>query len=439
MNLQLLDPFDQDYPDCIESVLSDCEAICTRFNRGGSLLAAGSQKGECYVWDFDTRGVARRLNGHVGKVSSISWSRNGRYLLTSSNDWTCIYWDLLSGHRQETVRFASPVLISQMHPRNNSQFVAVAYLEKPVLIDISSGVAERYILPTEMEANHADGAKGGGGPGAPQTQNHATVACFDRRGTRILIGTAKGYLSILSTATRTVQWMSRITTAAIKHIRFSRKGDHFVVNANDRIIRTFYLEEVNDAEPILQNKFQDLVNRCQWNQCCFSSDGDYVIGGSANKAQHNVYVWEHAAGNLVKILEGPKEGLEDMDWHPIRPIIATVSGWKGLVYIWATRYQENWSAFAPDFKELEENVEYEEREDEFDVVAEEETAKRKQDEEDMEVDVVTVDGAPGVGFESDEEDGLFFIPTRPEEDGEEQQPSVQSESFVREEIEADCT
>ena len=40
----------------------------------------------------------------------------------------------------------------------------------------------------------------------------------------------------------------------------------------------------------------------------------------------------------------------------------------GEIYIWAKDYTENWSAFAPDFKELEENEEYVEREDEFDII-----------------------------------------------------------------------
>lgn len=45
--------------------------------------------------------------------------------------------------------------------------------------------------------------------------------------------------------------------------------------------------------------------------------------------------------------------------------MCSVSG--GVVTIWAHSQVENWSAFAPDFKELDENVEYEEKEGEFDL------------------------------------------------------------------------
>ncbi len=40
-----------------------------------------------------------------------------------------------------------------------------------------------------------------------------------------------------------------------------------------------------------------------------------------------------------------------------------------MVNIWSQTAVELWSAYAPNFKELDENEEYEEREDEFDIVS----------------------------------------------------------------------
>jgi COMPASS component SWD1 len=41
----------------------------------------------------------------------------------------------------------------------------------------------------------------------------------------------------------------------------------------------------------------------------------------------------------------------------------------GSIHLWQRTYPDNWAAFAPGFEELEENVEYDEREDEFDIVS----------------------------------------------------------------------
>ena len=55
-------------------------------------------------------------------------------------------------------------------------------------------------------------------------------------------------------------------------------------------------------------------------------------------------------------------------WHPNKPIIASVSS-QGNIFIWHCPTTERWGAFAGGFEEVDENVEYEEREDEFDIVS----------------------------------------------------------------------
>lgn len=54
------------------------------------------------------------------------------------------------------------------------------------------------------------------------------------------------------------------------------------------------------------------------------------------------------------MLAGSKDDFVDMAWNPARSSFVSV-GTSGKIYVWSRIYKENWSAFAPDFEELEEN------------------------------------------------------------------------------------
>lgn len=73
--------------------------------------------------------------------------------------------------------------------------------------------------------------------------------------------------------------------------------------------------------------------------------------------------------------------------------------------MWSIIHPQRWSALAPDFVEVEENVEYVEREDEFDIHPIEEIHKRRLDREDEVVDVLTIN--PG---KQELEDESFSMP-----------------------------
>lgn len=145
----------------------------------------------------------------------------------------------------------------------------------------------------------------------------------------------------------------------------------------------------------VEHKFQDVVNRLSWNHVTFSSTGEFVT--ATTFMNPDIYVWERSHGSLVKILEGPREELGVVEWHPSRPMVVACGLETGCIYTWSIVSPQKWSALAPDFGEVEENVEYMEAEDEFDVHPAEQVHQRRLDQEDEEPDAVTLDLVKGDG------------------------------------------
>ncbi|KAF9660896.1 hypothetical protein SADUNF_Sadunf19G0011400 [Salix dunnii] len=184
-----------------------------------------------------------------------------------------------------------------------------------------------------------------------------TAACFNKFGDLDYVGNSKGEILIIDH--KSIQVHAMVPTpagAVIKNIVFSRDGQCLLINSNVRTIRIYEnllplkdgltalgdlnktVDEAAGVEKMkavgskclaLFREFQDTITKVHWKAPCFSGDGE----------------WDHT---------------------------------------------ENWSAFAPDFKELEEDEEYVDC-DEFDLIPETVKVKESDINEDDDVDILTVE------------------------------------------------
>ena len=396
-----------------------------KINDLGSMLAVGCSDGRLVIWDFLTRGIARIICADWSPICCISWSKKSDLIATSSTDNTVCIWETSTGHCRTRIScIQSPILKVQFHPRNSSYLLICPMKHAPILIDQTG---QHTIVTVEDDSNEI-------------------ISTFDRKGQHIILGNNRGLIVIKSFPDLNIISSFRITTGTatntiLRHIEIPRRGQYCLINTSDRIVRIYNYSDMlscginGELEP--KQKLQDLVNKSLWRKCCWSGDGEYICGASSR--QHSLYIWETISGNLVKILHGTKgETLADVCWHPVRPIIASISS--GVVSIWSHSQVENWSAFAPDFRELEENVEYHERESEFDINDEDRslnefelnndlTKKNSQiqndEDDDIDIDVVADQRIEALVSSDDEDitDQLIYLPVAPDvEDPENDNP-----------------
>lgn len=389
MNIELLESFGQNYPEEFDGLL-DCVslAVTCAFNRRGTLLAVGCNDGRIAIWDFLTRGIAKIITAHVHPVSSLSFSRRGRTLVSSSTDNTVCVFDVLTSETIAKWRFSTPVMRVQFNPRNENLILVVPMKHAALIVHLpNSGAAASADKSMKETRNKTHTIL----PLDESDPDLNLTASYDRRGEFVFTGNAKGRIAVINVGSGSIAGPEivasfRASATAIKQIEFAAKRkDVFLVNTADRVIRVYDSQEVLacgiGGEPEAVQRLQDLVNKTTWKKCCFAGgpDAEYVCAGSSRS--HSIYIWERTGGTLVKILHGTKgETLLDVVWHPIRPIICSISS--GVVSVWAQPQVENWSAFAPDFKEMDENVEYEERESEFDQEDEDRSPSRVHDDDD---------------------------------------------------------
>ncbi|KAN0097836.1 WD40-repeat-containing domain protein [Tylopilus felleus] len=442
MNASLLNPFIITHPTTVQTSLVS-NASFARFNPSGQLLAAARSDGSTVIWDLDTRGTIRWCEGHVKAVTAIDWSRNSRYVLTASKDWNIIIWDLTSPYdppyRHATIRFDAPVVAASFHPRNSCIILALLSTGEAYIVDLRSSHRGRFELCDEDE-------------GDERARPIMTTARFDPTGRHVFVGTSAGTVYVFNVRTKGLVARHRISGAGIiKGLEFAKGGRRLATNSSDRTIRQFNLPNypssssssarngiasssnsppventagrnsssdgngatasetasvTGNAHPILETeleptyKFSDPISKVAWHSMSYSPDGEWLAGGAADPATHKIYIWDISNdGQFASALDGGREPLIDVHWHPSAPRLASTTN-QGTILIWHSPSPERWGAFAGGFEEADENAWYEEGESEFDLEDETQIALRKKLQEDEDIDILGgIEEVGGVGTE----------------------------------------
>ena len=443
-------------------------ADCCAFSRHGNYLAVGCQDGACIVFDFVTRTPARVLHAHTRATTSTCWSRGCALLVTASLDKTLKIWQTAAEEWEEplqTVVFDEAVQLVQVCPRRRRDADTAVAAAAAVTAGAESAAATAATTAAEATAvsdddnsvpplpsmlllvclfssdapqlvESLDGASHALLPLAPVAAGDAgrsrpktgiwSVATFDQTGDVVVAGSSQGVLHVVNTSVLAAAAAARGAAgrgapplhgasvapmvmrsfrvqggAAVQLIKVAPNNEHFICMSADSTVRLFSLDAAAGA-PL--QEFKDLVNRNRWQRVAWSPDSEYCVGATMEHSGHAIHIWSKD-GRLVKCLHGPRESLLDLAWHPLRPFLATCTI-DGHVHVWGTDISESWSAFAPNFEELDANEEYVEREDEFDIKDEEELGKMQRAriaaEETAEIDIISVDHVAALGSDSED-------------------------------------
>jgi len=323
-------------------------------------------------------------------------------VLTSSKDWNAIIWDLASDtdppKRVTTIRFDVPIVTAYFHPRNSQIVLALLSSGEAYIVDLRKEHRGRYELcePEDDDGNEEEPSSSRG----PQSNVAVTVARFDPTGRYVFLGTSSGTILVFNSRTKTMIARHKLSsTGTLKGLTFTQSGRRIVTNSSDRTLRqfnipnyAFHLQSQSFLESELEPtfRFSDPINKVAWHTMAYSPDGEFLAGGAADNATHKIYVWDSVnEGQFVSMLDGGREPLLFLDWHPTKPAIASTTN-MGNILLWHCPTPEKWGAFAGGFEEGDENVLYEEREDEFDIEDSQTILQRTHLAQDQPVDIVTL-------------------------------------------------
>lgn len=264
------------------------------FSPDGKRILTGSLDKSAILWNAETGEQIRLLHGHADSITSVAFSPDGKRILTGSFDKTAILWNAETGTPIQTLRGHSGVVYSVTFSRDGKR--------------IATGSADKTVILWNAETGKQN-----------QTlRGHSfwvSSVAFSLDGRRLVTGSGDKMAILWNAATgeqiRTLSGHSDLVSA----VSFSPDGKQ-ILSASWDDTAILWNAETGEQIRTLQDHSAKITS------AVFSSDGKRILTGSLDKT---AILWNVKSGEIIQTLRGHSGSVWSVAFSPDGRRIATGS------------------------------------------------------------------------------------------------------------------
>ncbi len=267
---------------------------------GQDLLATAHGDGILRVWDLKNAHLLYTQKGHEKAVQCISFSPDGNFLISSSEDGKTIFWEAKTGKKRKTLEDSYPSFKHLFNPRDKSLLVAR-------VSDIAQYDPNNAQLLGKIKEAHS---------------LFIYAMCLDKNGLRLFTGGYDGDIKLWSSAGKLLRTFPG-QRGKIYDLALSKDEQVLVAASADK-----HLYFYNPANGQLFRRIMAHETEIRATAC--ASKGKWVASGASNG---EVKLWDRNTGKLVHQFSGHEEAISSLAFSPDDQYLIS-SGEEGSLRVW---------------------------------------------------------------------------------------------------------
>ncbi|CAM8949845.1 unnamed protein product [Rhodiola kirilowii] len=292
------------------------EVWSLQFSHNGKYLASSSKDFSAIIWQVNGNNqvsLKHKLSGHQKPVSYVSWSPSDSQLLTCGDEGTVRRWDVTTGECLHVYEKAGLGLLSCGWSPNGEKVLC--------------GVTDKTISLWDLHGKEHDIWKG--------RRTLGTLLISD------LVVSSDGKW-IISMCKENVILLYNMETKAEQFLEETQTIISFSLSVDDK----FLLVNLCNQEMHLWNLKGDIKlvakyegykrTRLLIRSCLGGLDQSFIASGSEDS---QVYIWCRDSRELIEVLPGHSGAVNCVSWNPTNPHMLASASDDGTIRIWGLNAQ----------------------------------------------------------------------------------------------------